>query len=114
VRRYGDNLRQWRGKVLEKLGDKCRRCGFSDLRALQIDHVFGGGNKEIAKFGRSRQAYYKHVLADVNGRYQLLCANCNWIKRCENREYGNEFDDQVIETEDAGLAESVSQVEAQG
>jgi len=25
-----------------------------------------------------------------------------------------EFDDQVIETEDAGLAESVSQVEAQG
>ena len=111
VRCYGENLRQWRIKVLEKLGNKCRRCGFSDPRALQIDHVFGGGNKELSEFGRSRQAYYKKVIADVEGRYQLLCANCNWIKRYENREYGNEFDAQVTEPGDAGLAEAGSQVE---
>jgi hypothetical protein len=28
------------------------------------------------------------VIAEAStGRYQLLCANCNWIKRYENREH---------------------------
>jgi hypothetical protein len=31
-------------------------------------------------------AYLKGVLADADGRYQLLCANCNWIKRAEENE----------------------------
>jgi len=73
-----------RRKILEKFGSACNRCGFSDSRALQIDHVEGGGAKEI----RTTEAvtYYKRVLADTSGKYQLLCANCNWIKRAENRE----------------------------
>ena len=70
--------------VLAFLGNKCCRCGFNDPRALQIDHVNGGGKQELKNV--SRHTYYRKVLADTQGRYQLLCANCNWIKRTENGE----------------------------
>jgi Zn-finger protein len=33
--------------------------------------------------GASRIRYMKNVIADTTGKYQLLCANCNWIKRHE-------------------------------
>ncbi len=73
-----------RKKVLEKLGNKCKHCGFDDWRALQIDHVNGDGLKED---GQSRaRAFANKVLNDKVGKYQLLCANCNWIKRYEKQE----------------------------
>ena len=72
-----------RTAALELLGGVCRRCGFSDVRALQIDHKFGGGSKE-------RKKYNGHIDIRVSlatlWKYQLLCANCNWIKRYENNE----------------------------
>jgi hypothetical protein len=66
---------------------KCGRCGFSDKRALQVDHVKGGGVKE-AKNNNS-VTYYRRILnklLDGSKEYQLLCANCNWIKKSENNE----------------------------
>jgi hypothetical protein len=74
--------------VLLKLGGKCVRCGFSDARALQIDHVNGGGAKEDrGRNGGSRGLIlYYRVLRDTGGTFQLLCANCNWIKRSESRQ----------------------------
>ena len=77
-----------RNEILLLLGNKCCKCGFEDKRALQIDHVNAGGLKNIVRFS-SMQTYYKNVLEEIiNGskEYQLLCANCNWIKRYENRE----------------------------
>lgn len=75
-----------RGLIIQKLGGCCRHCGFTDVRALQIDHVLGGGNKEL-KNGRGAGLKYDYeVLRDTDGKYQLLCANCNWIKRHENKE----------------------------
>ncbi|MDG7005258.1 MAG: hypothetical protein JRN73_09990 [Nitrososphaerota archaeon] len=72
---------------MQELGSKCVRCGFSDFRALQIDHVNGGGRSEARRL--AGVAYYLHVLDHINdGTYQLLCANCNWIKRAENEEVG--------------------------
>lgn len=73
-------------QVLNKFGSKCGRCGFSDTRALQIDHVNGGGKKEINTM-KNYYAYCKKILNDTTGMYQLLCANCNWIKRAENKEH---------------------------
>jgi hypothetical protein len=69
------------------LGRKCRRCGFSDERALQIDHCGGSGVKESRELGSYR--LYRKVLACGGKGYQLLCANCNWIKRHENNEHKN-------------------------
>lgn len=73
-------------EVVNLLGGRCIKCGFSDIRALQIDHVNGGGVKERKAITKM---YYvvvqKSILAKEN-KYQLLCANCNWIKRFENNE----------------------------
>lgn len=79
-----------RVKSINILGGKCKRCGFSDKRALQIDHINGGGLKELRRIGG-----YKIYLRIINGdnsvrrEYQILCANCNWIKRYENKENRN-------------------------
>ena len=68
-------------------GALCARCGFSDLRALQIDHVNGGGKAERKK-NRNYPSYYRSVAKSEIGKYQVLCANCNWSKRSENGEEG--------------------------
>jgi len=86
MRKYHRKLRLGvRLGVLQFLGGKCVRCGFDDVRALQIDHINGGGNKEV-KLINNTKTYYLKVLNDKEGKYQLLCANCNWIKKSENDE----------------------------
>lgn len=74
-----------RQEVLALLGGKCRHCGYMDDRALQVDHVHGRG-----RYDRSGTlSYYNRVKREWNtGKYQLLCANCNWIKCLTNREDG--------------------------
>jgi hypothetical protein len=66
-------------------------CGFSDYAALQIDHVHGDGYKDKHRRTRRRQfQLYKFIANDpdlASLQYQLLCANCNWIKRVKNREF---------------------------
>lgn len=76
--------------IYEKLGNTCSRCGFSDPRALQIDHVRGGGNKEHTVV-KNAHKYLRKVIEDTEGLYQILCANCNWIKRHENQEVIKEY-----------------------
>ena len=78
--------RRLRLRVLEHLGGKCIRCGITDTRVLQIDHVNGGGSKERIVFTH-RDEFHRKVLKDDANCYQLLCANCNWIKRHENQEF---------------------------
>lgn len=76
--------REYRKLALERLGNVCVKCGYSDVRALHIDHVYGDGKSER----NIRQTIYRKIakgLVDMS-RYQLLCANCNWIKRLENNE----------------------------
>ena len=74
-----------RAMVIQALGGKCIRCGFcADIRALQVDHVHGDGKLDRVKKGTS---YYYFILKRLDsGRYQVLCANCNCIKRAENQE----------------------------
>lgn len=72
-------------EVFDALGNVCNHCGHTDVRVLQIDHVNGGGSKEYKT--KSGTSYLYHVLKLVDtGQYQLLCANCNWIKRHTNDE----------------------------
>jgi hypothetical protein len=82
MRKYTRDLRQ---RVLNHLGRKCVRCSFDDERALQVDHIYGGGNKQRRII--AWREMYRMVLNSIPGdKYQLLCANCNWIKRSENAE----------------------------
>lgn len=80
-----------RKRTIDIMGGKCVKCGFNDQRALQIDHINGGGNRERKekKFLGQGNTYHKQVIDSFTkneGKYQLLCANCNWIKRSENNE----------------------------
>jgi hypothetical protein len=81
-------MQKIRASVVEALGGVCDRCGFSDKRALQIDHINAGGSKE-RKERKYKGSFHSHVLKSFlnkEKKYQLLCANCNWIKRFENNE----------------------------
>lgn len=77
-------LLKYKAEIFRHFGYKCARCGFSDTRALQIDHPHGGGRQE-RKQKSAGVSYYRFVLDHIEN-YQLLCANCNWIKREENDE----------------------------
>jgi len=83
---------RWNGKTREKLfhilGHVCVRCGFFDKRALQFDHIFGGGTKELKKFHNQvgRRKYYTEHPIEAKRKLQVLCANCNSIKKTENSE----------------------------
>lgn len=76
-------------EIHTSLGGVCVKCGFSDSRALQIDHINGGGYTERKLYPTNPKKYYSDILKSIKnneGKYQLLCANCNWIKRFENNE----------------------------
>ena len=72
-----------REQVYDVLGHKCIICGFSDKRALQIDHIFNNGLSEYRILGSSYAICKKIVEMgdEAKTEYQILCANCNWIKR---------------------------------
>lgn len=89
-REQSKHYRKWRDKVFDVLGRVCVHCGFSDARALQIDHINGGGNHQARNRKGGLLLFYKSILADPSG-YQVLCANCNWIKRAENDENGRRY-----------------------
>ena len=64
------------------------RCGYNDWRALQIDHIKGGGRKSFGTKRPSAIYYHNRLLKEIPGVvYQLLCANCNQIKKYENKEF---------------------------
>ena len=96
VRRYDNTQRHKRqydlirSQIFEKLGGKCALCGFNNPLALQVDHVNGGGTRERQLYRtKGLRTYYKDILGKIevgNTSYQLLCANCNCIKRGRNRE----------------------------
>ncbi len=74
---YQENKKE----ILEKLGSKCSKCGISDWRVLQIDHINGGGKEARAQYGVT--GIYNAILRDTSNNYQLLCANCHQIKHFE-------------------------------
>ena len=85
------NYHKLRHRIFDILGWSCARCGFDDYRALQVDHIYGGGGKQRSRV--NSYCYFKEILQDPNvkAKYQTLCANCNWIKRAENNENSRFF-----------------------
>lgn len=80
--------RKWfkkvKSEVLVLLGGKCVRCGYDDIRALEVDHINGDGKFDRHRTGTSLYYFYRKNIG--SGRFQVLCANCNCIKRAENQE----------------------------
>ena len=83
-------LKEYRKKLIEILGGaRCIRCGYDkDERALQIDHIDGGGIKE-RKRGYTYLTHKRYVDNPDLARktLQVLCACCNQIKKFTNKEF---------------------------
>ena len=82
-----------RDDLLAFLGGECVSCGFRDKRALQLDHINGNGYKD-KKFFSDMYVGYKYYLLNpvlANQNLQVLCANCNWIKKHENKEHCGKY-----------------------
>ncbi len=67
----------------------CVRCRFDDIRALSIDHINGGGNKQRQKENVGSNPYRWLKKKNFPAGYQTLCMNCQFIKRVENNECAN-------------------------
>ena len=79
-----------RAAIFEKLGGPiCVRCGQTIMATLQVDHIHGGGYRERKKLNNTR--IHKLILTmttdEARQKYQILCANCNLIKKSENGEH---------------------------
>lgn len=84
-----------RAEIIASLGSVCVKCGYSDVRALQIDHVNCDGYLDRHRSGGS---YYSYLLKQIQIRpddFQLLCANCHVIKtateQAARRKYHGEY-----------------------
>jgi hypothetical protein len=78
-----------RTKAIVALGGRCVKCGYdADSRALELDHINGGGGREYRE-GGGFSGYYRRLKlvaeGERGGEIQLLCANCNRIKDAERR-----------------------------
>jgi len=68
-------------KVFDIYGRKCK-CGFSDVRALTLDHINNNGSQERKTLGE-RGVYRRALIPEFRHEYQTLCMNCQFIKRIE-------------------------------
>lgn len=66
----------------------CRSCNFADIRALTLDHIAGNGAEHRRAIGLgSGQAFYEWIIKNsFPPGFQVLCANCQFIKRSEQNE----------------------------
>ncbi len=85
----------WKRKVVELYSNgtmQCARCRFGDIRALSIDHINGRTKEDREIRDSNPRAYYKRVIQENNkAKYQVLCMNCQWIKRHEKKEYNHYY-----------------------
>ena len=82
------NKRQTRERklaVLKAYGGECVCCGESTFEFLSIDHVRGGGDAHRREIVANRgyvdiYRWLKEHKCPQDGRFQLLCFNCNMAK----------------------------------
>lgn len=70
--------RKLKTTAIQAYGGKCVNCGEKNLEFLQIDHIHGNGNKHRRSIAKSIYVWLKHN--NFPNGFQVLCANCNWIK----------------------------------
>lgn len=101
---YPDRCRAWRNKnnrtstaywkerVINKFSKgtmECARCGFNDIRALTIDHIKAGGTQDRRNRRVTNPRMYYRLIIETGTpeEYQVLCMNCQFVKRFENKEH---------------------------
>lgn len=73
-----------RESLFEMYGHCCVICGFTDKRALTLDHKLNNGNDERRRLGE-RGVYMRARKEYLPKEYQIICMNCQFIKRVEDK-----------------------------
>ncbi len=68
-------------------GSICVKCGMLDIRCLQINHKESSMKQDIKYMGSYKNVlkYYIDNPKMAKRCLQILCANCNWIKRYNDK-----------------------------
>lgn len=105
-REYKKHHYRWKAKFIVvahySMGEMCcRHCRQSDIRCLQLDHCEGGGNLHRRSLPNPTGIYSWLIRNDFPEGYQILCANCNFIKKIENKEHikTNSLEEQDAQAE---------------
>lgn len=62
----------------------CVKCGYSDTKALSLDHIDNTGAKERKQCRTTGWQFYLKLKNNGYPKgYQTLCMNCQWVKREE-------------------------------
>lgn len=70
----------------------CVRCGYSDIRALTLDHINGGGHQQRRDTGKSGLTFYIWLKQKgYPSGLQTYCCNCQFLKRSERSEYRTNY-----------------------
>jgi hypothetical protein len=81
--KYLGRAKQLRQRVLDAYGNRCMCCGETTPEFLGIDHVNNDGGahrRELKGYGRSINRWLSMNGFPQDGRFQLLCHNCNMAK----------------------------------
>jgi len=88
MREYRESLK---AEVLAHYGNgkcACIHCGFSDMRALSLDHISGDGAVHRKRIGIGGYMLYFRLRKEKYPLgFQTLCMNCQFIKRVVKGEY---------------------------
>lgn len=61
---------------------------YRDIRALTIDHLAGNGAEQKRELGKFGNPFYGWIIRNnFPPGFQVLCANCQFIKRVVNKEW---------------------------
>lgn len=81
-KRTKDSLR---GRMLDYLHDKaCARCGTSDARVLEFDHIDPATKSFSIARGIASTLSWERILVEI-AKCQILCANCHKIKTAQEQ-----------------------------
>ena len=90
-RKYRDSHRKNIIKILGGNSCSCKgedcwhegKCNVKDERCSQLDHVNNDGYKERKSVSDYKELYRKYAKNPelTKKQLQVLCANCNWVKR---------------------------------
>lgn len=64
-------------------GAICVQCGCADSRILEINHIHGGGGKEIRRLGGGSQLQRSILKDKRKDEFEILCKVCNIAHYCE-------------------------------
>jgi hypothetical protein len=80
----------YKDKIFQIFDNRCSKCGFNNISCLTLDHRKGEGRKERkSRFGGYYIRFYKYYSEhpeEAKQNLELLCFNCNLVKKHLNGE----------------------------